>query len=68
MKKLMKEYGFDHQERYFDMIWESYNNGQFKQTREQINALSKAKKKELYQYFVECNCDEKIKSIVLELI
>ena len=45
MKKLLKEYGFNSDMQYFEMIVESVINGQRRQAMMQFTALSKENKK-----------------------
>jgi len=45
MKKLLKEYSLNSDMQYFEMIVESYKNGQITQTKEQFRAMSKVYKK-----------------------
>jgi len=44
MKKLLKEYGFNSDMQYFEMIVESYLNGQVSQAQQQFKKLPKAEK------------------------
>lgn len=46
MKKLLKEYGFNSDMQYFEMIVESVINGQRTQAKEQFNAMPKENKKD----------------------
>ena len=46
MKKLLKEYGLNSDMQYFEIIVESYLNGQLAQAKEQFNAMSKDYKKQ----------------------
>lgn len=41
MKKLLKEYGFNSDMQYFEMIVESFINGQISQAKEQFSAMPK---------------------------
>jgi hemerythrin superfamily protein len=41
MKKLLKQYGFNSDMQYFEMVVDSCINGQYKQAREQFKAMSK---------------------------
>lgn len=52
MKKLLKIYGFDTNEQYYDMISESEVNGQFSQAKDQFLALPRAERKECVKYFI----------------
>ena len=52
MNKLLEEYGFDVVEDYFNMITESFVNGQKKQARNQYRAMPDAYKD---MYFVSCD-------------
>ena len=45
MKKLLKQYGLNSDMQYFEMIVESYKNGQITQAKEQFSAMSKEYKK-----------------------
>ena len=45
MKKLLKEYRLNSDMQYFEIIVESYLNGQLAQAKEQFNAMSKDYKK-----------------------
>lgn len=45
MKKLLKEYRFNSDMQYFEMIIESFLNGNIKQSQEQFKAMPKADKK-----------------------
>lgn len=45
MKKLLKEYGLNSDMQYFEIIVESYLNGQVIQAKEQFNAMTKEYKK-----------------------
>lgn len=44
MKRLLKIYGFNSDMQYFEMIAESFVNGQYSQAKEQFKALPKANK------------------------
>ena len=46
MKKLLKTYSLNSDQQYFEIIVESYINGQLAQAREQFNAMSKEYKKQ----------------------
>ena len=46
MKKLLKTYSLNSDQQYFEIIVESYINGQLSQAREQFNAMSKDYKKQ----------------------
>ena len=46
MKKLLKTYSLNSDQQYFEIIVESYINGQLAQAREQFNAMSKDYKKQ----------------------
>ena len=46
MKKLLKTYSLNSDQQYFEIIVESYINGQLAQAREQFNAMSKYYKKQ----------------------
>ena len=46
MKKLLKIYSLNSDQQYFEIIVESYINGQLAQAREQFNAMSKEYKKQ----------------------
>lgn len=41
MKKLLKQYGFNSDMQYFEMVVDSCINGQYKQAREQFKAMPK---------------------------
>lgn len=45
MKKLLKEYGFNSDMQYFEIIVESVINGQRTQAKNQFNAMPKSDKK-----------------------
>ena len=47
MKKLLKEYGFNSDMQYFEMIAESFLNGQFSQAYEQFEAMPKKNRVEM---------------------
>lgn len=44
MKKLLKAYGFNSDMQYFEMIVESFLNGQFSQAYQQFDEMPKASK------------------------
>ena len=44
MNELLKEYDFNNDMQYFEMIVESFINGQIKQAKEQFKAMPKANK------------------------
>lgn len=44
MKKLLKSYGFNSDMQYFEMIVDSFHNGQFSQAYKQFGAMPKAYK------------------------
>ena len=46
MKKLLKIYSLNSDQQYFEIIVESYINGQTSQAKEQFNAMSKDYKKQ----------------------
>ena len=46
MKKILKTYSLNSDQQYFEIIVESYINGQFSQAKEQFNAMSKEYKKQ----------------------
>ena len=46
MKKLLKTYSLNSDQQYFEIIVESYINGQLAQAKEQFNAMSKEYKKQ----------------------
>ena len=46
MKKLLKTYSLNSDQQYFEIIVESYINGQLSQAREQFNAMNKEYKKQ----------------------
>jgi hypothetical protein len=52
MKKLLKTYGFQYQEIYFDMCIESYINGQKTQAKEQYMAMPREKRKLMISYLL----------------
>ena len=56
MNKLLKEYGFEVVEDYFNMITESFVSDNKKQAREQYRAMSDAYKD---MYFVSCDLSRK---------
>jgi hypothetical protein len=47
MKKLLKIYGLNSDMQYYEMIADSFTNGQNSQAREQFKALPKENKKDL---------------------
>lgn len=46
MKKLLKQYGFNSDMQYYEMIVESYLNGQLTQSSEQFLAMPKKNRKD----------------------
>lgn len=56
MKKLLKEYGLNSDMQYFEMIAESFLNGQISQAKEQFKAMPKANRvKMLHETAVNWN-------------
>jgi hypothetical protein len=47
MKKLLKEYGFETVEQYYEMTEMSFVNGQIKQAKEQFKAMPKDNQKDM---------------------
>jgi hypothetical protein len=47
MKKLLKQYGFNSDMQYCEMIVESFHNGQFSQAYTQFDAMPRKKKIEM---------------------
>ncbi len=71
MKKLLKSYGLTEPYEYYDICIMSVINGQRTQAREQINALSKQDKKDLYNYCMaqdECQGSKETAQITFNLI
>lgn len=53
MKKLLKQYGFQHSYQYFDLILESVINGQRSQAFEQFQDLKRDDRKEFVKYTLD---------------
>jgi hypothetical protein len=71
MKKLLKEYGFNSDMQYFEMIVTSVINGQRTQAKEQFNAMPKADKKAFVKSIFtswSTGLNESDKSIFIDLI
>jgi hypothetical protein len=47
---LIKEYYFDHQDNYFEMIMNSWFNGQYRQAKEQFNEMDNNGKREFFSF------------------
>jgi hypothetical protein len=50
MKQLVKDYDFDHQINYYDMVIDSFFNGQMSQCKDQFNEMDNSGKKEFMSY------------------
>ena len=50
LKTLIQDYNFDHSNTYFEMIINSYFNGQMSQAKEQFNDMDNIGKKEFMSY------------------
>ena len=68
MKKLLKTYGFNSRERYFDMCIESHINGQRTQAKEQFNAMPKEERKMMLEYLDGNVSDRSIMAFFLDCI
>lgn len=55
MKKLLKQYGFNSDMQYFEMIAESYDNGQIMQAKEQFAALPKENRTAMVKALINGN-------------
>ena len=52
MKKLLTDYGFNNDYQYYDMIGESFINGQRKQAIEQFKAMPVVNQKEIINEYI----------------
>jgi hypothetical protein len=55
MKKLLKTYGFNSDVQYFEMIADSFLNGQYSQAKEQFKAMPRANRKDMIKAIMSGN-------------
>ncbi len=69
LKQLIQDYNFDHCNTYFEMVINSYFNGQMSQAKEQFNEMNNSGKKEFFSYVMFMDLLPKdIKNITLLFI
>jgi len=68
MKKLLKSYGFNSDMQYFEMIAESFLNGQYSQAKEQFKAMPKADRKQMIKSIMSGNWQTTIDHKQLDIL
>ena len=59
--KILKKYGYNSINEYFNFIYENLVNGNIQQTKDLIKDLSREQKKDFYIYFLNDLSNENIK-------